>query len=178
MVAYADDLAIIVEEKTTDGLMRKVNKTLRNVAKWMREHSLKLAPAKTEAIAMWDMKRARNIEFKLEGHRITPQKEVKYLGVIIDRGLIFGPHVEYACQKAEKSASALTRLMPNIGGAHMAKRKLLAEGEVDYYMTQALTGHGSFLSYLKKIGKTNDDAYPECREPDTACHTLFECERW
>ncbi|KAJ8910377.1 hypothetical protein NQ315_012824 [Exocentrus adspersus] len=292
MVAYADDLAIIVEEQR----MEKLNKTLRNVAKWMREHSLKLAPAKTEAIAMWGMKRARNIEFKLEGHRITPQKEVKYLGVIIDRGLIFGSHVEYACQKAEKSASALTRLMPNIGGAHMAKRKLLAEvvhstvlyaaptwakavvmrkykekligcqrkmamriisayrtvsteaalviagtipmdlmveerrsiytaegdkteamkeqrettirrwqvrwegstkgrwtwrlindikswlnrkqGEVDYYITQALTGHGSFLSYLKKIGKTNDDACPECREPDTAYHTLFECERW
>lgn len=48
----------------------------------------------------------------------------------------------------------------------------------DYYLTQALTGHGSFKTYTKRIGKTDDDICRYCNTIDTPAHTLFECMRW
>jgi hypothetical protein len=52
-------------------------------------------------------------------------------------------------------------------------------GEVDYYLTQFLSGHGYFRSYLNKIGKapTADCVY--CKNArDDAEHTFFACEKW
>ncbi|KAH0999122.1 hypothetical protein HUJ04_001339, partial [Dendroctonus ponderosae] len=49
--------------------------------------------------------------------------------------------------------------------------------KTDYYVTQALSGHGSFKAYTKKIGKT-DDICMYCHDIDTAEHTVFICERW
>lgn len=52
-------------------------------------------------------------------------------------------------------------------------------GEVGYYLTQFFTGHGYFLSYLHRMGKTPS---PDCvycdGERDTAEHTFFFCGRW
>nr|CAH7732275.1 unnamed protein product [Callosobruchus chinensis] len=49
---------------------------------------------------------------------------------------------------------------------------------VDYYLTQALTGHGCFAVYVKRIGKATDDKCMYCSERDDAAHTLFQCPRW
>ena len=46
-------------------------------------------------------------------------------------------------------------------------------GEVDYYFTQMLTGHGLFRSYLHKIGKVGDPKCLYCGDPkDDALHTF------
>lgn len=49
---------------------------------------------------------------------------------------------------------------------------------LSYYLTQALTGHGCFKTYTKRIGKTDDDICMYCSEVDTADHTLFGCGKW
>ncbi|KAF7266823.1 hypothetical protein GWI33_019895 [Rhynchophorus ferrugineus] len=49
---------------------------------------------------------------------------------------------------------------------------------MDYHLTQALTGHGPFGSYLKKIGKVQTDACWYCRETDTPSYTLFVGREW
>lgn len=51
-------------------------------------------------------------------------------------------------------------------------------GELNYQMTQILTGHGVFGQYLKRIGKSESDKCWFCEGIDTAKHTLFECQRW
>lgn len=52
-------------------------------------------------------------------------------------------------------------------------------GEIDYYLTQFLSGHGYFRAYLHKMGKT---ATSECLycigATDDAHHTFFVCDRW
>lgn len=52
-------------------------------------------------------------------------------------------------------------------------------GEVNYYLTQFLTGHGYFRTFLVKIGKLGS---PICRycgaEDDDAHHTFFTCTKW
>lgn len=52
-------------------------------------------------------------------------------------------------------------------------------GEVNYYITQLLSGHGYFRKFLFRIGKTNE---PSCiygdADIDDAEHTFFYCEKW
>ena len=47
----------------------------------------------------------------------------------------------------------------------------------DHYVTQFLTGHRSFGTYLKRIGKIQDDRCRYCGEVDAPEH-LLDCTRW
>ncbi|KAJ8977861.1 hypothetical protein NQ317_004769 [Molorchus minor] len=49
---------------------------------------------------------------------------------------------------------------------------------LDFYITQFLTGHGSFKYYTKRMGITQDDACSYCGLIDTAEHTVLNCGRW
>ena len=52
-------------------------------------------------------------------------------------------------------------------------------GEVDFYLTQFLTGHGLFRAYLHKMGKVARPDCAHCDWPlDDAHHTFFHCRKW
>ncbi|XP_037930593.1 uncharacterized protein LOC119665439 [Teleopsis dalmanni] len=52
-------------------------------------------------------------------------------------------------------------------------------GEVNYYLTQFLSGHGYFNSYLYRMRKVESPNCIYCEaEDDTAEHTFFECNKW
>lgn len=50
----------------------------------------------------------------------------------------------------------------------------------NYFLTQFLSGHGSFRRYTHRIGKTNDARCIYCRQiqEDSPEHTVFKCTRW
>lgn len=53
-------------------------------------------------------------------------------------------------------------------------------GEVNYYLTQMISGHGYFRKYLCKVGKCDTPycLYEGTDTVDDAEHTFFECTRW
>lgn len=51
-------------------------------------------------------------------------------------------------------------------------------GEVDYYITQILSGHGYFKKYLYIRKKIDTPDCDYCQAEDDAEHTLFNCCRW
>ena len=52
-------------------------------------------------------------------------------------------------------------------------------GEVDFYLTQMLTGHGCFRSYLYKCGHDDMPDCPNCKDiPEDAEHVFFICPRF
>ncbi|KAJ8964579.1 hypothetical protein NQ314_004883 [Rhamnusium bicolor] len=51
-------------------------------------------------------------------------------------------------------------------------------GKTDYYLTQALSGHGCFRKYLFERRRVETDACKYCGEQDNAKHTLFVCSYW
>lgn len=66
------------------------------------------------------------------------------------------------------------RLIPNI--QEWRKRNC---GQLDFYTTQVLTGHGVFNSFRKRIGKTeSEDCWYHPGRKDTPEHTVLECEEW
>ncbi|KAG5894762.1 hypothetical protein JTB14_032650 [Gonioctena quinquepunctata] len=48
----------------------------------------------------------------------------------------------------------------------------------DFFLTQAVSKHGSFETYTFEIGKSADENYIHCMERDDPYHSLFICPRW
>ena len=52
-------------------------------------------------------------------------------------------------------------------------------GEVDFFLTQLLSGHGFFREYLHKRGFASSAQCPECGLAEqTAEHVFFDCSRF
>lgn len=51
-------------------------------------------------------------------------------------------------------------------------------GETDFFLTQAISGHGCYRAYLKRFGLIDDPSCTYCGDNDDAGHTLFQCPRW
>ncbi|KAJ8913042.1 hypothetical protein NQ315_002058 [Exocentrus adspersus] len=48
----------------------------------------------------------------------------------------------------------------------------------EYFLTQFLSGQGSFNSYLCRIGKKESDVCDQCQESDTLEHVMFHCPQF
>jgi hypothetical protein len=54
-----------------------------------------------------------------------------------------------------------------------------SHGEINFHLTQFLTGHGSFGSYLHRIQKRDTSECQLCGIiPDTPKHAIFDCDAW
>lgn len=54
-----------------------------------------------------------------------------------------------------------------------------SHGEVNYHLTQVLTGHGCFGAYLYRIGKRETEECARCGAlQDDAEHTIMACPAW
>jgi Reverse transcriptase (RNA-dependent DNA polymerase)/Endonuclease-reverse transcriptase len=127
IVAFADDVALLVTDKSLPLLQMKCNNALRKVTKWLTEAGLHLAVHKTEALFFTRRRKISPPSLKIDGQEITYKKSIRYLGVEIDDKLRFVAHTEKAAAKAAKTAEGLARLMPNVGGLKTARRKLYNE---------------------------------------------------
>ncbi|XP_074038932.1 uncharacterized protein [Leptinotarsa decemlineata] len=76
-------------------------------------------------------------------------------------------------ERNHSTAQWTKRLIPHIKSWLKCDFKTL-----NYYVTQALTGHGSFRMYTLRIEKSRNDLCKYCGERDDPKHTDFECNRW
>lgn len=146
LVAYADDLAVVVTAREEAALECRTNEALEMVDEWMRDHKLTLAPHKSEAVLLIGKKRPKEINITLGDHSIEIKKEVKYLGVVLDRPRTGTAHVNYATSKAMNTCRKLSRIMPRRGGATEAKRRLLASAATSAVLYGAPTWAEKALS--------------------------------
>lgn len=126
IVGFADDIAVVVTAKHVDEVELIANETILKVMNWLESVGLKLAEQKTEALLISSRKTIETAKVNVGSHVIESKHSLKYLGVLIDNRLSFKPHVKYACEKARKVHSALSAMMPNIGGPKSSRRRLLA----------------------------------------------------
>jgi len=73
-------------------------------------------------------------------------------------------------------ASWTRRLIPNIA---RWENRTTPRIPWSYHMTQALTGHGCFQWYLRRMGRAPNPRCMHCQcGSDTAEHTIFHCPNW
>ncbi|KAJ8911673.1 hypothetical protein NQ315_014032 [Exocentrus adspersus] len=106
-----------------------------------------------------------------------------------ERARLYGrQHVDEGIKKMERAVTE-DMWQEEWAGCHKGAwtRRLIADlrpfirrkhGQLEYYSTQFLTGHGSFKTYLRRIGKAESELCERCGETDTPEHVLFYCERW
>jgi len=126
LVAFSDDVAVVSTGHTTWLLETATNEALNRVAEWMSSAGLDLSIRKSEAVILTTKRGYKMPEFSIVGSRIEIKESIGYLGVELHRVLGFKAHIKTAAAKANSTASALARLMPNIGGSGQKKRKLLS----------------------------------------------------
>lgn len=125
LIAFADDVAVVVTGHTTALLEEFMNSSLDVVSRWMSKTGLALSVRNTEAIMLTTISGYTQPRFYLEGGMLQLKEHVRYLGVELSRILGFRKHLECAAAKATTTITSLSRLMPNIGGPSQKKRQLL-----------------------------------------------------
>jgi len=96
---------------------------------------------------------------------------MKYLGMIVERGLLFKGHISEAACKAEKIANTTGRLMPNIGGPKESRRKLLLSvttsillyGAPSWAETMSLEGATDSIATTAQCQKQPQTSWPALR---------------
>jgi len=124
ILGFADDTMILVSGVTISELEQKANETLDAVSEEIRKIGLSLAVNKTEAVLFTNKYKFATPAIMLDGHPLELKQQIKYLGMLVDRRLMFKEHIAEAAAKAGRTANQLARLMPNVGGPKQLRRRL------------------------------------------------------
>lgn len=111
---YADDTCFLCSGKLTKAIIKRLQKSLQAIQKYLRKWKIKLNQEKTEAIIFpfnKSPKRQPQTNLKFLDTEIVFSKQCKYLGVILDQKLTFGPHITKAREKAINCMRAMFPLL-------------------------------------------------------------------
>ena len=102
--AFADDLAIIIQGTDISLTMRDIAKRyLKTIDKWCEENGVKLSALKTTTIIFSPINKTyRFTPITLRNNTLQIEKEVKYLGITLDKHLRWNSHIKNKTNAAIK----------------------------------------------------------------------------
>lgn len=152
---YADDTALITSSKLTSALLLKMEKGLLACNKYFHKWKIKINPIKTQAIIFPYNKSPKRIprrELVFGNDRITVSNNVKYLGVVLDKKLIFKTHINEMCTKTIKCFKALWPLLNKRSLLNFKNKNLLYKSVIRPILTYACPiWYTAANSHLKKL---------------------------
>ena len=105
---FVDDLAIYCSSYDAVTACRYLQKAIDDINKWAEENGFKFSPQKTIAVRFTRSRRFEVIPtLKLKGNILPYEDKVKFLGVIFDKGLTWGPHIKMLKENVKKSLNIL-----------------------------------------------------------------------
>lgn len=147
LVGFADDVTLTEVNRTSENFKAATNMALRVIEDWMINHEIELPHAKTGAIMLtrkWAYTQPRIL---VEGHQVMLSRFVRYLGVTLDSKLTFTRYTRAASASAIKAPKVIGRLMPNVGGPSVTKRRLLTGVVMNILLYAALIWAPTGLEY-------------------------------
>nr|XP_022906088.1 uncharacterized protein LOC111417911 [Onthophagus taurus] len=116
-VGYADDVAILLRGKPDNFLCYRMQQALKLVERWCEEHTLSVNPKKTETVLFTKQKKLGHLTPpNYCNNPLTFAPEVKYLGVILDKGLTWTSHISCKIKKATIVLTQCRRAIGNTWG--------------------------------------------------------------
>ena len=85
-----------------------INYDGRQALRWYSENFLQGNPSKYQAMIISNDSTQRDVE--IDTFIVWPMNELKLLGVLIDRNLLFSNHISTICKKAGRRVSILMRM--------------------------------------------------------------------
>ena len=112
MTMYADDTTIYLAERTIDGLNRKLSEEMKLVTEWVNCNGLILNVSKTTSMVIgsnYSLRSNPELNVMINNKLIKHVKEVKLLGIIIDRTLSWDMHIKRIITKIGNILSMIRR---------------------------------------------------------------------
>lgn len=121
-VMFADDGCVIVAAETLDLLKLKLTKVMAQVSAWFSANGMALNVEKTN-IMQFSLRGGMFVDLmiKCNGQYVPQVNNIKYLGVTIDAGLTWSPHIDALCNRLSSACFALTRLRPSLNHDNLKK---------------------------------------------------------
>lgn len=126
LLGFADDTMLVTRAKSTQELETLTNEALSLVEQRISDLGLQIAVEKTEAVLFTSRYKYARPAIKLCGSDVPLSTEMKYLGMVVDRSLLFKVQVRKAAARAAEIGNQLARIMPNVGGPREERRRLLS----------------------------------------------------
>lgn len=111
IVAYADDILVLVRGTSTLEIENKANIELRKVSKWAENNKIRFNKKKSQVMLV-SRKKPRSVQklnIYLGNGKIEQTSTIKYLGVLIDSRLTYNQHIQLITEKAQKLIHSLSR---------------------------------------------------------------------
>ena len=89
-----------------------INKDLKFLCKWLQANFISLNTKKTELLIFHHPNKVLNFDLnvKLNGKKLFPTNFVKYLGVLVDKHLLFRQHMNSVCNKLTRAIDMLKKI--------------------------------------------------------------------
>lgn len=117
-LGFIDDIAYGVQGRSGKENVRKLKHILSEAEEWRKKHGAQFEPSKYILV---HFTRNRNLEstapIQINGIRVEPSNEAKYLGVIFDKELRYHSHLQHIVKKGTSAAMALFSIAKNSWGA-------------------------------------------------------------
>ena len=105
---FVDDFAIYCSASSAVEACRKIQVALNAASKWADVNGFRFSPQKTKAIRFTRKRRIEEVPtLFLKGNILPYEEEVKFLGVILDKKLTFGAHIDDLSNRVKKSLDIL-----------------------------------------------------------------------
>lgn len=125
VIGFVDDTLVVASGNSIYEVGHLTNRALLIVVGKISEFGLYIAVHKTEAIRFTSRKNYDLLKLEVIGLPITTGKYLKYLGIIMDKDLLYKEHIRFATNKGKRVLRALFRIMPNIGGSKQTRCRIL-----------------------------------------------------
>ena len=110
---FADDTCLIVNSDSLSNLKSTINLEIIRILKWVNANKLTINPSKSNIIIV-PPKINRSVDdsiiVTINSTPVAIVREAKYLGIIIDNKLTFGPHIAHLEVKLSRSVGILSKL--------------------------------------------------------------------
>ncbi|KAL4101252.1 hypothetical protein QTP88_021272 [Uroleucon formosanum] len=126
LLGFADDTMLVTRAKSTQELEAVTNEALSLVEQRITGLGLQIAVEKTEAVLFTYKFKYTQPAIKLCGGDVQLSTEMNYLGMVVDRSMLFKGQVKKAAARAAGIGNQLARIMPNVGGPREDRRRLLS----------------------------------------------------
>ncbi|CAI6370065.1 unnamed protein product [Macrosiphum euphorbiae] len=117
---------LVTRAKSTQELEEVTNEALSLLEKRITDFGLQIAVEKTEAVLFTYKYKYTQPAIRLCGGDIQLSTEMTYLGMVVDKSMLFKGHVKRAAARAAAIGNQLARIMPNMGGPREDRRRLLS----------------------------------------------------
>lgn len=158
VIAFADDLMVLTQGKTTTDAENYANLDLKKIEKWARENKMHFNEKKSKTLLI-SRKRSgddKTLNIYLNNKRLEQVSELKYLGIYLDTRFNFDKHVDYITEKCTPIINMLARVAKLKWGLEHRALKTIYMGAIEPVLTygapiweKALTKQNNLRKYQR-----------------------------